>query len=254
MRKQGPKEKFQDYYLDMVRIFRNMSVQWDSDRKFKLLFRNTREDCKTAMLAAKIKTIPAMREFGKQFDSINWQIYNNNTKENNYLPRRNTKIEEIGQQQSYQRGGNGGNRFQENRFQENQGGQKTGYQGKNFNPNYKPPIKQSFPTQQGGKPPPSGGKPQFQPKPSAKQESGSGPERKPEESRPGPSGTDPLQRILKAYIPIKKGVCFNCHDEGHRFQDCDETRKTFCENCGFPGFPTKDCPFCESKNVRRTAQ
>lgn len=74
-RRQGPREKFQDFYLDMVRIFRSMSRQWDDARKFDVLFRNTRADCGTAMLAANVTSIPKMREFGKRFDSINWQMY-----------------------------------------------------------------------------------------------------------------------------------------------------------------------------------
>uniref|UniRef100_A0A8D8CS38 (northern house mosquito) hypothetical protein n=1 Tax=Culex pipiens TaxID=7175 RepID=A0A8D8CS38_CULPI len=58
-RKQGAREKFQDFYLDMVRIFRNMSSPWDDKRKFEVLFRNTREECQIAMLAANISDIPS---------------------------------------------------------------------------------------------------------------------------------------------------------------------------------------------------
>lgn len=237
-RKQGPREKFQDFYLDMVRIFRGMSKQWEDIRKFEVLFRNTREDCRTAMLAAGVDSIPKMRDFGKRFDSINWQIYQK--KDSKYSPRGNSQIEELGQKPSYDK--NSVNK----RFQ---GSQPGGYQGRNYNPNYKPVNKQVQQVDNQG----SGRQKGFQTQ-SSKQENASRPERKPIEPKPGSSGTNPLQRIVKAYIPIKRGVCFNCHEDGHGFQDCEQEKHVFCENCGFPGFATRECPFCNSKNEKRTAQ
>lgn len=244
-RKQGPKEKFQDYYLDMVRIFRSMSRQWDDARKFDVLFRNTRADCRTAMLAANVSSIPKMREFGKKFDSINWQVYAR--KESRY-ERPNSQVEEINQQTQY-RGGNSGGNGSNNKFSS---GYTGGYQGRNFNPNYKPGGKQIPPDRnktQGGE-----NQPKFQPKPKQNQQSNQNQQRRQDNPKPGPSGTNALQRIVKAYIPIKRGLCFNCHEEGHSFDECERERNIFCEKCGFPGFITKDCPFCESKNAKKTAQ
>ncbi|XP_058840771.1 uncharacterized protein LOC131696235 [Topomyia yanbarensis] len=138
-RKQGAREKFQDYYLDMVRIFRGMSVPWDEKRKFDVLFRNTRGECRTAMLAANISNIAKMKEFGKSSAS--------------------------------------------------------------------------------------------------------------NEPVPGPSGTSALQRIVGAYIPVKRGVCFNCHEYGHSYTQCAKKRDEFCERCGFPGYATKECPFSDPTEV-----
>lgn len=81
LRKQGTRERFQDYYLDMTRIFRNMSVPLDEPKKFQILFRNLRFEYKSAMLAANISTISKMREFGKNFDAINWKWFARNEKE-----------------------------------------------------------------------------------------------------------------------------------------------------------------------------
>lgn len=240
-RKQGPREKFQDYYLDMVRIFRSMSRQWDDARKFDVLFRNTRADCRTAMLAANVTSIPKMREFGKKFDSINWQVY---ARKESRFERPNGQVEEISQQNQY-RGGNGLN----NRFPS---GYTGGYQGRNFNPNFKPGGKQIPPERnkiQG-----EHNQQKFQPKQKPIQQNNQNHQRRQENPKPGPSGTSALQRIVKAYIPIKRSLCFNCHEEGHSFHECEQERHVFCEKCGFPGFPTNDCPFCESKNAKKTAQ
>ncbi|XP_055584826.1 uncharacterized protein LOC129737691 [Uranotaenia lowii] len=120
-RRQGTRETFQDYYLDMVRIFRSMSYQWDDGRKFDALFRNTRDDCKIAMLAANIDTIPKMREFGKKFDAINGQGYVQ--KNDRFQGRPPARVEELQEN----------DRWRDNRQQNRQ----KEYQNRSFKPKYK---------------------------------------------------------------------------------------------------------------------
>lgn len=257
-RKQMSREKFQDYYLDMVRIFRCMTNPWDEKRKFDVLFRNTREDCQIAMLAADIKTIPAMKEFGKRFDSVNWKLYQ---KGERYTPR-SAHVEEVQtQRSSYQ---NTGNRYQNsNRFQ---GGNRSqgGYQQQNQNQQNRPYYNKN--NSNGNYNQKSSWKPEQQ----RQQSNGNQKENKPrvdERSQPKPntqnrenstaagsSGTSALQRIVKAYIPVKRDICYNCHVAGHGHEECRQERSVFCVRCGFPGFSTKDCPYCEAKNMQKTAQ
>ncbi|XP_039437172.1 uncharacterized protein LOC120418762 [Culex pipiens pallens] len=253
-RKQGAREKFHDFYLDMARIFRNMSQPWDEKRKFDSLFRNTREDCQIAMLAANIQDITAMKEFGKRFDSINWQLYKR--KENKFTPR-TAHVEEVGELRRPYGGNGNGNRFQNNNqdgrgYYQQQKPQVKGFQKGNWN--QRPPKQEQQQYQQRNQ--------QFHHQPKNREQSQREEKAKPKQDnqqRPkspvqGPSGTDPLQRIVRAYIPIKRGVCYNCHEEGHGFSECPKNRNVFCERCGFPGFDTRTCPFCESKNLQRTAQ
>lgn len=76
-----------------------------------------------------------MREFGKKFDSINWQVY---ARKESRFERAKPEIEEISQKSQYRP-----RNERENKFQQ---GFKGGYQGRNFNPNYKKPNNQYEPT------------------------------------------------------------------------------------------------------------
>lgn len=242
-RKQGPREKFHDYYLDMVRLFRGMSRPWDETRKFDVLFRNTREDCKIAMLAANVRSIPKMKDFGKRFDAINWQMYRR--RENRY--GQTAQVEELGEQrQSYRNSNSSNNRFSN---------QRNSYQKQNFKPNQFPINGNKFSSiYSDGMRKDYGEQKSFQ---TNKQSPNTRYIRKPETTnefaKPGPSGTNALQRIVNAYIPIRQGTCFNCHEERHSWHDCPQKRHVFCEKCGFPGFETDNCPYCQSKNLKRTA-
>ena len=233
-KKQGTREKFQDFYLDMVRIFRGMTSPWDEKRKFEMLFRNTREDCRIAMLAANVSDIPKMKEFGKKFDSINWQMYQR--RENRYAARGN-QIEEISHQQRQPYRGS-------NQYKDSE------QRGRNYNQQQREEHNQNFHDRKREQKNPPRGYDQIK---QNERPSAPNAQRAPSPT-PGPSGTSALQRIVRAYIPIKRGLCFNCHEEGHGFGNCAKQRNMFCERCGFPGFPTNDCPFCQSKNVQKTAQ
>ncbi|EDS38918.1 conserved hypothetical protein [Culex quinquefasciatus] len=116
-RKQGAREKFQDFYLDMVRIFRNMSSPWDDKRKFEVLFRNTREECQIAMLAANISDIPKMKEFCKKFDAINGNMFRQRKER---FSSNSVRIDEIKEQQQHFHNSNNRQFFQQK--QNNSGG------------------------------------------------------------------------------------------------------------------------------------
>lgn len=236
-RKQGSREKFQDFYLDMVRIFRCMSIPWDEKRKFDVLFRNTRDDCRIAMLAANVDSIPKMKDFGKRFDSINWHMYQK--KDVRFSRKEVVQIDEVRQQQS----------FQDHRDRYQNRNQNRGDSNRQFEPGENQLYQKRNWKQQQEKENQNNQKYTNFIKPKTKPDNTQQLRR----TDPGPSGTSALQRIVSAYIPVRKNVCYNCHEGGHDFRDCTRERKMFCERCGFPGFLTKDCPYCQSKNGPKTA-
>lgn len=48
--------------------------------------------------------------------------------------------------------------------------------------------------------------------------------------------------------------CWNCHQLGHRYQDCLSDRTVFCYGCGSPNVYKPTCPKCSPKNGRSGAQ
>lgn len=235
LRKQGARERFQDYYLEMTRIFRNMTTPLDDTKKFQILFRNLRSEYKSAMLAANITTIPKMREFGKSFDSINWQWFIRSDRESVRPYKSERQVNEISESRkppSSSKPWNKGDNF------------KREFTNSNRQPHFK-----SYPQSQNTKPnyQSSNTKAHDQ-----KQEQHVS---KTDNQKPGMSSTNnPMEKILKSYVPMKRGTCFNCHNFGHNFTQCSQEKQIFCETCGFPGFILKDCPYCLSKNTDKTAQ
>lgn len=247
LRKQAAREKFQDYYFDMIRLFRNLSSPMEEDRKFKIIFRNARSEYKSAMLAANVKTLPAMKEFGKNFDAINWQWYTKGEKDSPRGTRTNDRqINEIKTERRNPNPMNNAGNYQNNNRPWNKG-ENFSREFRNTNrpnPNYRNgQNKQNPPTK---------------PENSLQKE----PERKPlqktsqpDDQNPGPStNLNTLEKILKSYVPLRKGTCFNCHNFGHNFYQCKQEKQIFCEECGFPGFLKCDCPFCPTKNSEKAAQ
>lgn len=245
MRKQRQNERFQDYFLDMTRIFRNLTCPIDEEKKFNMIFRNLRTEYKSAMLAAKIKTIPAMKEFGKNFDSINWQWYAKTDKDNFRGQRSGER--QVNEIQSERRApmNTNGNNYNNNR---------PWSKGENFKREFKNSNRPNS-NFRNDRNETNTYKPQQQTSEKSTEKKPLQNSGKPDEVKPGPSkNLNTLEKILKAYVPIRRGTCFNCHNFGHNFNQCKQPVQVFCEVCGFPGFSTPDCPYCPTKNVTEAAQ
>lgn len=48
--------------------------------------------------------------------------------------------------------------------------------------------------------------------------------------------------------------CWNCHQTGHRYQECLANRTVFCYGCGLPDTYKPTCKNCNPKNCRTGAQ
>lgn len=224
----------------MVRIFRGMSNPWDDRRKFDVLFRNTREDVRIAMLAANVTDVAKMKEFGKKFDAINWQLYQRNER---FFNNRPIRVDEI----NYHRQ-NFPNR--QDRYNKNEPDRRK--ESGNFRQNFNKGNGQKGYWKQRSSGEENQKRDEY--KKSEKSDNKTHNPQRQKSPTPGPSGSSALQRIVKAYIPIKKGICFNCHENDHSFEECPKEKHMFCFKCGFPGFTLKNCPYCQSKNMHETAQ
>jgi len=48
-------------------------------------------------------------------------------------------------------------------------------------------------------------------------------------------------------------ICWNCHKEGHRHQDCREKKRIFCWGCGAKNILKTHCARCQ-KNIKQGTQ
>ncbi|XP_062701912.1 uncharacterized protein LOC134285347 [Aedes albopictus] len=62
-----------------------------------------------------------------------------------------------------------------------------------------------------------------------------------------------LEDMIKSHKPLSSRHCFNCGLFGHRMDQCRLPRGVLCENCGFRGYPTNNCPYCV-KNALAASQ
>ncbi|XP_062534809.1 uncharacterized protein LOC134203992 [Armigeres subalbatus] len=53
-----------------------------------------------------------------------------------------------------------------------------------------------------------------------------------------------LEEMIASHQPLSKRHCFNCGVFGHRIDQCRLPKGVLCENCGFRGYPSNNCPFC----------
>lgn len=42
-------------------------------------------------------------------------------------------------------------------------------------------------------------------------------------------------------------LCYNCGEQGHRFNQCNVERRLFCYKCGMPDCVTRTCRRCQNR-------
>lgn len=88
-RKQGSKEKFQDYFFDMQKIFNSFTKPYSEAKKFDIVFRNMRSDYKGHAVASNINNLADLKTFGRRLDATFWFKYNTHTEESGTRNRAN---------------------------------------------------------------------------------------------------------------------------------------------------------------------
>lgn len=203
-RKQRPKEKFQDFFFDMQKLFNSLTKPISERKKFEIVFRNLRADYKGYVVAANIDNLADLKPFGRKLDATFWYKYENRNQEENSSKSRN-QVSELKSNSKPKPTGS------VNRPDKTRSEQKL-----NKTEDEKitqKPIRQDQPGEQS----------------------------QAQNSNVVDKG---LQAILEKYTPPKPGVCYNCRLSGHHQADCDRPKHKFCYRCGFFNFDTKDCPFC----------
>lgn len=74
-RKQGSREKFHDYFLELQKIFNSLTKPKSEREKFDIVFRNMRADYKGHVVASEIDNLADLKKFGRRLDATYWYKY-----------------------------------------------------------------------------------------------------------------------------------------------------------------------------------
>lgn len=75
-RRQQRAESFHEFYYEMERLFRTMSVQIPDNEKVQILLQNTRIDYKKQLTFLHINDLPTLVAAGQRIDALNFSAYN----------------------------------------------------------------------------------------------------------------------------------------------------------------------------------
>ncbi|XP_058811291.1 uncharacterized protein LOC131676186 [Topomyia yanbarensis] len=92
-RKQGPREKFQDYFLDIQKIFNSLTKPMTERKKFEIVFRNMRAEYKGHAVSSEIDNLADLKKFGRRLDATYWYKYQPHANENNPRGKQVNEIE-----------------------------------------------------------------------------------------------------------------------------------------------------------------
>lgn len=80
-RKQRSKEKFQDFFFDIQKIFNSLTKPISEKKKFEIVFRNLRADYKGHVVAAQVDNLADLKTFGRKLDATFWYKYETRSQE-----------------------------------------------------------------------------------------------------------------------------------------------------------------------------
>ncbi|XP_062702894.1 uncharacterized protein LOC134285670 [Aedes albopictus] len=212
-RKQGPKERFTDYFSEMQKIFNSLTKPISEGKKFEIINRNLRSDYKGHAVASNIDNLADLKRFGRQLDATYWYKYAPNTQDQN-ATRNRTQVNEVSREPP---------RKPKHTVED----QNKTFKSRSF---YRSSKEASDEDRTPKKPPRENPK-----------------SAKPEQKKTDNPRTN--SAWLDRYVPPTEGTCFNCRRQGHHHSECTQYRYKFCLRCGLHEVETKNCPYCE-KNFR----
>ncbi|XP_062708906.1 uncharacterized protein LOC134288341 [Aedes albopictus] len=219
-RRQRRAEKFQDYYNAVVEIFRYMAVPPSEERQFDIVFRNLRSDYKNVLVVKGVRTLKALRQWGRKLDAVNMWMYRGRDQESTQKP---AQVHEVSAKPFQSRNQSGGKTWkapdppQSSREQNRPSWKRTPDKPGSF-----PSRKQSAPAD------------------------GECKESQPESSRQA------LEKRVAEYKVPDRTTCFNCRGKFHYHSACLAPKEVFCTICGFHNYRRDNCPYC-AKNPKGSA-
>lgn len=207
-------ESFQQYYLQVNKLFQAMSHPLADSEKLEVLKTNLRYDCRKALVGKNVTTLRELLTIGKDLDATDFSAF---TKVFG-PPKRETCAIDYNS-----RNATGSKTFV------NQNRQRSS-----------PALPKN------SKPESNNSKPDSKPGPTSKRnpfEKAGKSEGSPPDPKPGPSKPSALLKLISNYSPPEEGQCFNCR-EYHNLSECPIPRRVFCNRCALIGFTTNNCPYC----------
>ncbi|XP_058448953.1 uncharacterized protein LOC131428910 [Malaya genurostris] len=205
-RRQLRNESFQEYFLEMEKIFRAMTVSMTPSAKLDVLKRNLRSEYKQMLILRPVNTLAELMSLGKSIDASKTPIYQKVFGSSKEVAAYSDDPPQNKQDQTKQKGGG----------QNNSGAKSKTFWNKNsqsavLEPKQPPDNQKNQKGSQDGK---NLAKNTQNPKPNNTQE-------KPVIS---------LQYLVEKHRPPVLGVCYNCGDKGHEHEDCQNPKRVFCIN------------------------
>ncbi|XP_062538482.1 uncharacterized protein LOC134206773 [Armigeres subalbatus] len=222
-RRQQKQESFHEYYFEMEKLFRTMSVQISDYEKVQILQQNMRVDYKRQMTFIPIQDLETLLAAGQKLDALNFSAYNKVFgTEKSVQAVENHIITDRNRQKTFQHPNQQPKRISGNDLSGNQN--KT---NRNSAPQFQNnPSSSSF--HKASSTP-------IAPRNNDSKEPIAGPSGK--SSRPQMT----LEQVVNSHKPPNHNTCFNCGTLGHHVVMCRQPRRLFCDNCVFWESATEDC-------------
>lgn len=208
-------ESFQQYYLQMSKLFQAMSTPMSDLEKVEVLKTNLRYDGRKALVGRRVSTLQDLIGIGKDLDATDFSAF---SKVFGTAKRENCAI-------NASNGNVTATRTFTNRNRQNDvAGNQT--PNKSSKPSFNNPKGDS-------KHPPN------------KNFSGKGTtnEVRPTEQKRAVGKPSFLAKLVSEYRPPSEFECFNCGDD-HELAKCPVPRRVFCRRCALKGFTSDNCPYC----------